>query len=169
MRRPRRNAELSRVGLSVTCITGGAGLPPTSSNQNASVAVQVTEVPLHGNVCSLVVPPDVTRRSTTPGACAGVVNVRLVPLADIDPGVIGAPPSHDTVESAPNPLPETVTTVPPLPGPWVGVTSLMTGVPAAAAAPAPPTTRADSVASAPTQHPRARIMAGSIPGLVPIR
>ena len=144
---------LSRVGLSdaSSINTGGAGLPPTSSNQNASVAMQITEVPMHANVCLLVAPPEVTRRSTRPAAWAGVVNVRLVPLADIDPGVIGALPSQDTVESAPNPLPDTVTNVPPVPGPWVGSTSLTTGVLAAAATPPLATTRANTVASIPTQ------------------
>src|SRR5262245_21734682 len=152
MRRPKKPTELSRVGLSGASITGGAGLPLTSSHQNASVAVQSPPTPAsHANVSSLVAPPEVTRRSTTPAACAGVVNVRLVPSAATDPGVIGAPPSQDTVESAPNPLPDTVTTVPPEPGPWVGVTSRTAGALAAAATPTPATTKLDSVASIPTQ------------------
>jgi hypothetical protein len=79
------------------------------------------------------------------------VNVRLVPLAAIDPGVIGGLPFQDTLESAPNPLPDMAITVPPASGPWLGDIALTTGVLAAAATPPPATARADSVANIPTQ------------------
>ncbi len=66
------------------------------------------------------VPPSVvTSTSTAPGAWPGVVNVRLVPSAAMASGAMTTP-AMVTTASGPNPVPVTVTDVPPATGPASG-------------------------------------------------
>lgn len=63
----------------------------------------------------------VTVTSTRPG-CAGAVNVSDVPLVTVTcPAWMLTPPMLTLVEPGTNPVPVTVTTVPPMSGPDPGV------------------------------------------------
>ena len=75
-----------------------------------------------------VPPMVVTVTSAGPAACAGVVNVRVVALTTVTASAgTGVPPIVTEVAPVMNPLPVTVTGVPPPVGPVVGARLLAVG------------------------------------------